>query len=124
MTKTVHPYHWVIVGGERFCEGRGDLVVLLLLPLLWGVKGGREENNPTVDVDGLYSVQMPNCEKKSRRTVERIPECCRPDPGLGLDQLSVNKSSCEHPLASPFKILAILQVNIVNGFTKFNLILY
>lgn len=38
--------------------------------------GRQRENNPTVDVDGLYSVQMPNCEKKSRRTVERIPFSC------------------------------------------------
>lgn len=47
-------------------------------PSLWGwvcggVRGdstGRlRENNPTVDIDELYSVQMPNCEKKSRRTV-------------------------------------------------------
>lgn len=67
MTKIVHPYQWGIVGwvnvGVR-CEG--DLA-------------GLRENNPTVDVDGLYFVQMPNCEKKSRRTVERIPESCRRD---------------------------------------------
>lgn len=56
MTKTVHPYHWVIVGGERLCREEA----------ICAGQDGREENNPTVDVDGLYSVQMPNCEKKSR----------------------------------------------------------
>lgn len=51
------------VGYCRVCECRGVRCE--------GDPAGRQrENNPTVDVDGLYSVQMPNCEKKSRRTVE------------------------------------------------------